>query len=100
MQPGEEMLCMLAHTASDPCTRQAFTAELFHQRVNQACLGVCVGLNIKRLDKCLMLRSGDVLVHGIQVRNVDFFVVFGPLPPWQGRRDPVHRYRVRGGWHP
>ena len=36
--------------------------ELHHPRVDQACTGDNVGLNVKDLDKNNMSRSGDVMV--------------------------------------
>ena len=74
LKPGEKVVCLPAHRASDPCTWQALTAVMSHQRVDQACLGGHVGLNILNLGKFLRTRSGDVLVFGIHVHNVDFFL--------------------------
>ena len=59
LKPGEEVVCLPAHRASDPCTWQAFTAVMSHQRVDQACLGGHVGLNILNLGT---VPTGIVLV--------------------------------------
>ena len=55
---GEETLF-----ASNLCTGKVCTVEMHHQRVDQACPGDNVGLNIKGLDKNNMPRSGDVMVY-------------------------------------
>merc|ERR1712012_2741 len=51
VKPGEEVIFLPTHTASNPCTGKVFTVEMHHQRVDQACPGDNVGLNIKGLDK-------------------------------------------------
>merc|ERR1711916_354058 len=63
VKPGEEVIFLPTHTASNPCTGKVFTVEMHHQRVDQACPGDSVGLNIKGLDKNNMPRSGDVMVY-------------------------------------
>merc|ERR1712135_100492 len=63
VKPGEEVIFLPTHTASNPCTGKVFTVEMHHQRVDQACPGDNVGLNIKGLDKNNMPRSGDVMVY-------------------------------------
>merc|ERR1719277_881145 len=59
VKPGEEVVFLPTHTASNPCTGKVFTVEMHHQRVDQANPGDNVGLNIKGLDKpkSLMPRS-------------------------------------------
>jgi len=63
VKPGEEVVFLPTHTASNPCTGKVFTVEMHHTRAEQAKPGDNVGLNIKRLDKQNMPRSGDVMVY-------------------------------------
>jgi len=63
VKPGEEVVFLPTHTASNPCTGKVFTVEMHHQRAEQAKPGDNVGLNIKGLDKQNMPRSGDVMVY-------------------------------------
>merc|ERR1711871_1476808 len=63
VKPGEEVVFLPTHTASNPCTGKVFTVEMHHQRAEQAQPGDNVGLNIKGLDKQNMPRSGDVMVY-------------------------------------
>jgi len=63
VKPGEEVVFMPTHTASNPCTGKVFTVEMHHTRAEQAVPGDNVGLNIKGLDKNNMPRSGDVMVY-------------------------------------
>merc|ERR1712064_88567 len=63
VKPGEEVIFLPTHTASNPCTGKVFTVEMHHQRAEQAQPGDNVGLNIKGLDKQNMSRSGDVMVY-------------------------------------
>merc|ERR1719246_284526 len=63
VKPGEEVIFLPTHTASNPCTGKVFTVEMHHQRVDFANPGDNVGLNIKGLDKNNMPRSGDVMVQ-------------------------------------
>merc|ERR1712216_343864 len=63
VKPGEEVIFLPTHTASNPCTGKVFTVEMHHQRVDFANPGDNVGLNIKGLDKNNMPRSGDVMVY-------------------------------------
>merc|ERR1719246_438323 len=58
VKPGEEVVFLPTHTASNPCTGKVFTVEMHHQRAEQAKPGDNVGLNIKGLDKQNMPRSG------------------------------------------
>merc|ERR1712054_78731 len=51
VKPGEEVVFLPTHTASNPCTGKVFTVEMHHQRVDFANPGDNVGLNIKGLDK-------------------------------------------------
>merc|ERR1712028_125320 len=61
VKPGEEVIFLPTHTASNPCTGKVFSVEMHHQRVDQAGPGDNVGLNIKGLVKENMPRSGDVM---------------------------------------
>jgi len=63
VKPGEEVVFLPTHTASNPCVGKVFTVEMHHQRAEQAKPGDNVGLNIKGLDKQNMPRSGDVMVY-------------------------------------
>merc|ERR1719169_303111 len=63
VKPGEEVIFLPTHTASNPCTGKVFTVEMHHSRVDAANPGDNVGLNIKGLDKNNMPRSGDVMVY-------------------------------------
>ena len=63
VKPGEEVVFLPTHTASNPCVGKVFTVEMHHQRVDFAGPGDNVGLNIKGLDKGNMPRSGDVMVY-------------------------------------
>merc|ERR1711934_694665 len=63
VKPGEEVIFLPTHTASNPCNGKVFTVEMHHQRAEQAKPGDNVGLNIKGLDKQNMPRSGDVMVY-------------------------------------
>ena len=63
VKPGEEVISLPTHTASNPCIGKVFAVEVQHQRLDQACTGDGAGLNIKGLDKNNMHRSGDVMVH-------------------------------------
>merc|ERR1712050_506666 len=63
VRPGEEVVFLPTHTASNPCTGKVFTVEMHHTRAEFANPGDNVGLNIKGLDKNNMPRSGDVMVY-------------------------------------
>merc|ERR1712193_58300 len=63
VKPGEEVIFLPTHTASNPCTGKVFTVEMPPQRAEQAKPGDNVGLNIKGLDKQNMPRGGDVMVY-------------------------------------
>merc|ERR1719362_2532319 len=63
VKPGEEVVFLPTHTASNPCTGKVFTVEMHHSRDDFANPGDNVGLNIKGLDKNNMPRSGDVMVY-------------------------------------
>merc|ERR1712048_1326184 len=63
VKPGEDVIFLPTHTASNPCNGKVFTVEMHHQRVDFANPGDNVGLNIKGLDKNNMPRGGDVMVY-------------------------------------
>merc|ERR1719355_234198 len=63
VRPGEEVIFLPTHTASNPCVGKVFTVEMHHTRVEAANPGDNVGLNVKNLDKNNMPRSGDVMVY-------------------------------------
>merc|ERR1719240_1822224 len=63
VKPGEEVVFLPTHTASNPCTGKVFTVEMHHSRVDFANPGENVGINLKGLDKQNMPRSGDVMVY-------------------------------------
>merc|ERR1712107_764791 len=63
VKPGEEVVFLPTHTASNPCTGKVFTVEMHHSLVDFANPGDNVGLNIKGLGKINMPRSGDVMVY-------------------------------------
>jgi len=63
VKPGEEVVFMPTHTASNVCAGKVFTVEMHHKRADAAGPGDNVGLNIKGLDKQNMPRSGDVMIY-------------------------------------
>jgi len=63
VKPGEEVVFLPTHTASNPCGGKVFTVEMHHKRVEEAGPGDNVGMNIKGLEKINMPRSGDVMVY-------------------------------------
>merc|ERR1712139_108012 len=63
VKPGEDVVFLPTHTASNPCTGKVFSIEMHHSRCDAANPGDNVGLNIKGLDKANMPRSGDVMVY-------------------------------------
>jgi len=63
VKPGEEVVFLPTHTASNACTGKVFTVEMHHVRAEQAKPGDNVGMNMKGLDKANMPRGGDVMVY-------------------------------------
>jgi len=63
VKPGEEVIFLPTHTASNVCGGKVFTVEMHHKRVDQAEPGDNVGMNMKGLEKNNMPRSGDVMVY-------------------------------------
>merc|ERR1711966_267041 len=64
VKPGEEVVFLPTHTASNPCTGKVFTVEMHHSRVDFANPGDNVGLNIKGLDKNNMPHLQDHMEDG------------------------------------
>jgi len=62
VKPGDEVIFMPTHTASNACTGKVFTVEMHHKRVEMANPGDNVGMNMKGLDKQNMPRAGDVMI--------------------------------------
>jgi len=56
VKPGEEVLFLPTHTASNACTGKVFTIEMHHSRAEVAKPGDNVGMNMKGLDKANMPR--------------------------------------------
>merc|ERR1711890_90781 len=47
VKPGEEVIFLPTHTASNPCAGKVFTVEMHHQRADEARPGDNVGLKWK-----------------------------------------------------
>jgi elongation factor 1-alpha len=62
VQPGDEVVFLPTHTASNPCGGKIFTIEMHHKNIETAAPGDNCGFNIKGLDKLNMPRSGDIMV--------------------------------------
>merc|ERR1719463_499493 len=63
VKPGEEVIFLPTHSASNACGGKVFTVEMHHKRQEQAAPGDNIGMNIKGLDKMNMPRTGDVMVY-------------------------------------
>merc|ERR1712098_592047 len=63
VKPGEEVIFLPTHSASNACGGKVFTVEMHHKRQEQAGPGDNVGMNVKGLDKQNMPRTGDVMVY-------------------------------------
>jgi elongation factor 1-alpha len=63
VKPGEEVIFLPTHSASNACGGKVFTVEMHHKRQEQATPGDNVGMNVKGLDKLNMPRTGDVMVY-------------------------------------
>merc|ERR1719432_607447 len=63
VKPGEEVIFLPTHTASNVCAGKVFTVEMHHKRVEKAEPGDNVRMNMKGLEKNNMPRSGDVMVY-------------------------------------
>jgi len=63
VKPGEEVVFLPTHTASNVCMGKVFTVEMHHKRQDQAGPGDNIGMNVKGLDKQNMPRTGDVMVY-------------------------------------
>jgi elongation factor 1-alpha len=62
VSPGDEIMFLPTHTASNACTGKVFTVEMHHNQVPFAGPGDNVGMNIKGLDKGNMPSTGDIIV--------------------------------------
>merc|ERR1712093_206365 len=63
VKPGEEVIFLPTHTASNACGGKVFTVEMHHKRQDSAAPGDNIGMNIKGLEKNNMPRTGDVMVY-------------------------------------
>jgi elongation factor 1-alpha len=63
VKPGEEVIFLPTHSASNACGGKVFTVEMHHKRQDSANPGDNIGMNIKGLDKQNMPRTGDVMVY-------------------------------------
>jgi elongation factor 1-alpha len=63
VKPGEEVIFLPTHSASNACGGKVFTVEMHHKRQDSANPGDNIGMNIKGLDKMNMPRTGDVMVY-------------------------------------
>jgi len=63
VKPGEEVIFLPTHSASNACGGKVFTVEMHHKRQDSAGPGDNVGMNVKGLDKQNMPRTGDVMVY-------------------------------------
>merc|ERR1711937_48370 len=63
VKPGEEVIFLPTHSASNACGGKVFTVEMHHKRQESAAPGDNIGMNIKGLDKMNMPRTGDVMVY-------------------------------------
>merc|ERR1712206_67135 len=82
VKPGEEVVFLPTHTASNPCTGKVFTVEMHHQRVDLANPGDNVGLNIKGLDKknitLVQTREFDAQIQVLDIPN-EIKVGYSPI---------------------
>merc|ERR1719271_895643 len=62
-KPGEEVVFLPTHSASNACGGKVFTVEMHHKRQDSASPGDNIGMNIKGLEKNNMPRTGDVMVY-------------------------------------
>merc|ERR1711937_775799 len=63
VKPGEEVIFLPTHSASNACGGKVFTVEMHHKRQDSAAPGDNIGMNIKGLEKNNMPRTGDVMVY-------------------------------------
>jgi len=63
VKPGEEVIFLPTHSASNACGGKVFTVEMHHKRQDSAGPGDNIGMNIKGLEKNNMPRTGDVMVY-------------------------------------
>merc|ERR1712205_126763 len=70
VKPGEEVIFLPTHSASNACGGKVFTVEMHHKRQDSANPGDNIGMNIKGLDKMNMPRAGDDFDAQIQVLDI------------------------------
>merc|ERR1711881_270017 len=58
VSPGDEVVFLPTHTASNKCNGKVFSIEMHHKSVKQAVPGDNVGLNMN-----IMPRTGDVMIN-------------------------------------
>merc|ERR1719337_323361 len=63
VKPGEEVIFLPTHSASNACGGKVFTVEMHHKRQDLANPGDNIGMNVKGLEKNNMPRTGDVMVY-------------------------------------
>merc|ERR1719355_44779 len=63
VKPGEEVVFLPTHSASNACGGKVFTVEMHHKRQDSAGPGDNIGMNVKGLEKNNMPRTGDVMVY-------------------------------------
>ena len=62
LNPGDEVVFLPTHTASNACSGKVFTVEMHHNQIPFAGPGDNVGLNVKGLNKENMPKHGDIMV--------------------------------------
>jgi elongation factor 1-alpha len=60
--PGDEVVFLPTHTASNPCTGKVFSIEMHHTQQEKAGPGDNIGINMKGLDKANMPSGGDMMI--------------------------------------
>jgi len=62
LKPGQEVVFLPSHTATNPCTGKVFSIEMHHQSVPVAECGFNVGVCVKGLNKDYKPKIGDIMV--------------------------------------
>lgn len=62
IKPGNEVMFLPSHTASNDCTGKVFSIEIHHTSKDSALPGDNVGLNVKGLAKDRLPSVGDVMI--------------------------------------
>jgi elongation factor 1-alpha len=60
--PGDEVVFLPTHTASNPCTGKVFSIEMHHAQQERAGPGDNIGINMKGLDKANMPVGGNIMI--------------------------------------